>query len=149
MAYRQISVETKVRAVKRVLRGEITSAVAHDMEVDRNSLGSWKKTVLEALQTRLSKRARPTRDKNSQTGQRHDWQKQLNNTKFPCGCRLRVRNTQNGKKVVSLLQCSLHESAARLLAELKHAQHKAQWDLDFTHADKYAMQQAIEMTENN
>ena len=58
MSYRKIAVDKKAEAVKRVLRGEMTTAVAADLGIDRNSLSLWVRRALDALRSNLERKKR-------------------------------------------------------------------------------------------
>ena len=56
MAFRRIDVETKVEAVKRVLRGEHVTSVADAMSIDRNSLAMWVRKVLDSMRSSFQRK---------------------------------------------------------------------------------------------
>jgi transposase-like protein len=58
MAYRKIAMDKKAEAVKRVFRGEMVTAVAEDMGIDRNSLSSWVRRALNAIHSNLERKKR-------------------------------------------------------------------------------------------
>ena len=58
MSYRKIAVDKKAEAVKRVLRGEMATAVAADLGIDRNSLALWGRRALEAVRSNLERKRR-------------------------------------------------------------------------------------------
>lgn len=57
MAYRKIDIETKVDAVSRVLRGGKVTAVAREMELDRNSLANWVFRAVTAMRSGMKRNA--------------------------------------------------------------------------------------------
>ncbi|MEJ2746194.1 MAG: hypothetical protein P8123_11005 [bacterium] len=56
MAFRRIAVETKVEAVKRVLRGEHVTSVADALSIDRNSLAIWVRRVLDSMRSSFQRK---------------------------------------------------------------------------------------------
>lgn len=58
MSYREIALDKKAKAVKRVLRGEMATAVAADLGIDRNSLALWVRRVFDAISSNLGRRKR-------------------------------------------------------------------------------------------
>jgi hypothetical protein len=58
MSYRKIAVDKKAEAVKRVLRGEMATAVAADLGIDRNSLAIWVRRATEAISLNLGRKKR-------------------------------------------------------------------------------------------
>ena len=56
MAFRRIDVETKVEAVRRVLRGEHVTSVAEAMSIDRNSLAIWVRRVVDSMRSSFQRK---------------------------------------------------------------------------------------------
>lgn len=56
MAFRRIAVETKVEAVRRVLRGEHVTTVASELSIDRNSLAIWVRRALDLMRLSLQRK---------------------------------------------------------------------------------------------
>lgn len=56
MAFRRIAVETKVEAVRRVLRGEHVTTVSAEMSIDRNSLAIWVRRVLDSMRSSVDRK---------------------------------------------------------------------------------------------
>ena len=53
MVFRKISVDTKIMAVSRVLRGDRVTAIAREMRLDRNSLALWVWRAVETMRAEL------------------------------------------------------------------------------------------------